>query len=533
MIASIKKIQSASRFSYADYVDSSPKSNEEILSASSLRVQQNAKRATLIFITSSLYNQLFGRQLKVAHSLGDGLYCIDLNKQKITDDMLNKLKQSLTQFLQTHTKLEFVDIPRPELFKTFRNENRGDKIGILKTISDNPVKCVKCGEFVDYCLELMEVDLTHLPEYSLQQYQNGFILRLPTLLSPDKLHPWADPSAQYEMFKEITEWAEVVGVDNVAKINDAIYLKKVDSIKWICEGLHQRKLAAIAMQLVKGYHSKRVITIAGPSSSNKTTFAKRLSIALKVNGYDSLVIEMDDYFMNREDTPFGPDGLRDFESISALNVKLLAERVNKLLNHEMVPRRKFDFIHGVGVDNAKDMQKLNDKCFLILEGIHGLNPELLNCIGHDKVVPIYVAPLTPLVIDNTHRFPTTDLRLIRRIIRDHKFRGYSARMTIKRWTSVRIGEEKNIFPYQGNAEMFFNSSLVYELPVLSIYARSLLAEATVPAADEDLKDPMTKEITREAKRLLSMANMFYAIPTEDVPHISCIREFIGGSDLKY
>ena len=242
---------------------------------------------------------------------------------------------------------------------------------------------------------------------------------------------------------------------------------------------------------------------------------------------------MDDYFLNRDDTPFGPDGLRDFESIRALNVSLLSERVHKLIQTQSIPRTKFDFINGVGYDIEDQQQKLGEKCFLILEGIHGLNPELLDHLGRDEVVPIYVAPLTPLSIDNTHRFPTTDLRLIRRIIRDHKFRGYSARTTIRRWTSVRMGEEKNIFPYQNNAQMFFNSSLVYELSVFSIFARSLLSEATVPEKGEDLNDPMTKEITREAKRLLMLANLFYAIPSQDVPHISCIREFTGGSDLKY
>ena len=230
---------------------------------------------------------------------------------------------------------------------------------------------------------------------------------------------------------------------------------------------------------------------------------------------------------------FGPDGLRDFESITALNVELLADRVHKLCKGEEVPRRKFNFKDGIGYDVEEEKQKLGEKTFLILEGIHGLNPELLMHLGRDEVVPIYVAPLTPLSIDNTHRFPTTDLRLIRRIIRDHKYRGYSARKTIGRWTSVRVGEEKNIFPYQGNSEMFFNSSLVYELPVLSIFARSLLAEATVPEPDENPNDPVTKEITREARRLLGLANLFYAIPLQDVPHISCIREFTGGSDLKY
>lgn len=521
------------RFASSDYITSQPKPKNDILATASLRVVQNANRATLIFLTSSLYQKLFHRQLKVAHSLGDGLYCIDLEKNIITEEMITQLKHEISEFISTHESLEIIDVPRAELLKKFVENKRQDKVGILKTISTPEIKCVKCDEFLDYIIEPMETNLKRLPIYTFQKYHNGFVLRLPTLLSPDSLQEWIEPKSQADMFDEYAEWAELVGVDNISKLNEAIYQKKVDDIKWVCEGLHQRKLANLAIKLIEGYPSKRVITIAGPSSSNKTTFAKRLGIALQVNGYNSLVIEMDDYFLNREDTPFGPDGLRDFESIVALNVSLLSERVHKLIKNESVPRRKFDFIEGIGYDIQEQQQKLGDKCFLILEGIHGLNPQLLKELGRDEVVPIYVAPLTPLSIDNTHRFPTTDLRLIRRIIRDHKFRGYSARKTIRRWTSVRIGEEKNIFPYQNNAQMFFNSSLVYELPVLSIFARGLLSEATVPEEGEDLNDPMTKEITREAKRLLLLVGMFYAIPQQDVPHISCIREFTGGSDLKY
>ena len=520
-------------FSVDHILPHSAMSKEDILANASLRVQQNAERATMIFITSSLYKELFKRQLKVMHSLGDGLFCVDINKIPITDDMLEKLRKSIADFIAEHKTMERVEIPRNELFKRFMEDNRHDKIGVLKTISDNPVRCVKCDNFIDYELEPMQMDLTKLPVYGLRLYHTGFVLRMPTLLSPNQLQQWSDPAAQLEMFNEYTEWAELVGVDNVSKLNEQIYQDKVEDIKWVCEGLHQRKLAKIAYALVEGFPEKKIVTIAGPSSSNKTTFAKRLAIALRVNGFQSLVIEMDDYFLNRDDTPFGPDGLRDFESITALNVELLADRVHKLCKGEEVPRRKFNFKDGIGYDVEEEKQKLGEKTFLILEGIHGLNPELLMHLGRDEVVPIYVAPLTPLSIDNTHRFPTTDLRLIRRIIRDHKYRGYSARKTIGRWTSVRVGEEKNIFPYQGNSEMFFNSSLVYELPVLSIFARSLLAEATVPEPDENPNDPVTKEITREARRLLGLANLFYAIPLQDVPHISCIREFTGGSDLKY
>jgi uridine kinase len=242
-------------------------------------------------------------------------------------------------------------------------------------------------------------------------------------------------------------------------------------------------------------------------------------------------MEMDDFFMNKEDVPYGPDGLQDLEAIGALNVSLLTERVHRLFAGESVPRRKYDFKQAKGVDVVEKQQKLGPKTFLIFESIHGLKPLLINKLGADKVCPIFVAALTPLAIDSTHRLPSTDLRLIRRIVRDSRDRGKSARQTIRRWTSVRIGETKNIFPLLNNAELFFNSALAYELPVLAVSARSLLAEATVPEDTEDPNDPLTVEITREARRLLTLISFFYEISLEEVPHISCIREFVGGSDL--
>lgn len=506
---------------------------EDRLKNASLRVKQNAERASLIFLTSFTYQSLFKRYLKVAHSLGDGVYCIDTDGVEISEAMIQQIKESVLSLIQNFKFLEEIQVEHRELVNYFKKLGREDKIGVIKCLGNDKIPCVRCGEYIDYVLEPMQTDLTQITTFGFRSYHGGFVIRTPTLTSPDALIEWKDPAAQLEMFEEYTKWAKLIGVDTVAKLNELIYKREIEDLKWVCEGLHQRKFAQIAQSLVDAFPGRRVVTIAGPSSSNKTTFAKRLGIALRVKGYDSLVIEMDDYFVDREKTPIGPDGKYDFEAIGALNVDLLAENVHKLSKGEKTLRRKYDFKSGMGIDIQSEVQQLSENSFLILEGIHGLNPELLNSIGADCVAPIYVAPLTPLVIDNEHRFPTTDLRLIRRIIRDQKYRGYSARKTIHRWTSVRLGEEKNIFPYQGNAIYFFNSSLVYELPVLSIYGRSLLAEATVPEEGEDLKDPMTQEITREAKRLLGLLNLFYPISSEEVPHISCIREFIGGSDLKY
>jgi uridine kinase len=239
---------------------------------------------------------------------------------------------------------------------------------------------------------------------------------------------------------------------------------------------------------------------------------------------------MDDYFQDGDKIETDADGQQDLEHISAMNVSLLSERV-LLLQGESVPVRKFNFVKAKGEDHPTKKLTLPKDAFLILEGIHGLNPQLLVHLGQSS--PIYVSALTPLNIDFNHRFPTSDLRLIRRIVRDSQFRGCNARKTLRRWTSVRVGEERNIFPYQENAKLFFNSSLVYELPVLFIYAKPMLSEALIPDPDENSDSPEAKEVSREATRLLGLLNNFYTLDPVFVPRYSCIREFIGGSELEY
>lgn len=503
------------------------------MSAQVTRSQLNAEHATLTFLTWSQYHKLFNRSLKVEHSLGDGYYCTDLLGQPMADDMIEKLSMAVKAILDSDTPIEFVSKPRDELIEMFKKQGMDDKVGVLKTWQDEYIPCIRCGDMIDYTLEKMSTDKERLKIFEIRQYADGLVLRFPMLTNCNALNEWKDPDVLLSMFQEYKGWAKLLQVDYVSKLNEFIYKREIDDIKWVAEGLHDKKLTSMADYLVKNFEQKRIVTIAGPSSSNKTTFAKRLAIALRVNGYTSTVMEMDDFYKDRDDIPFGPDGMQDFEHISAINTDVLAERVSKLLAGEAVPRRKFDFTSGKGIDNYEQMMVLSPQSFLILEGIHGLNPMLLEKFGRDRVTPIYISALTPLNIDCNHRFPTSDLRLIRRMIRDYRYRGYSPRKTLARWTSVRMGEERNIFPYQQNAELFFNSSLVYELPVLSIYGKSLLAEATMVGEDEQAESESAKEISQEARRLLGLLNFFYPVSIEVVPHISCIREFVGGSDLKY
>ena len=508
-------------------------SQETILHDASLRSQLLAEHASLTFLACSRYFLLFQSHLRVEHSLGDGLYCTDPNRPEITSDMCEKLTAKIREFLDSDEQLELVPVSRDVLVEKFTELGQLDKVGVLKSWLDEKITCIKAGDMMDYAIEPVSTDKERLKIFEIRQFAKGFVLRYPRTNSPDEIGEYSDPQVLHDMFKEYSEWAKLIDCDNVSKLNEIIYSRKIDDLKWVAEGLHEQKLAMIADKIAEKFQTKRVITIAGPSSSNKTTFAKRLAIALRVLGFQSTLIEMDDFYKDNVDVPIGPDGIRDFEHISALNVKLLTERVDLLLKGERVPRRKFNFVQGKGFDSETEFLQLPQRSFLILEGIHGLNPELLNSFGRDRVTPIYVSALTPVNIDSNHRFPTSSLRLIRRMVRDYKYRGYSPRNTLLRWGSVRKGEENNIFPYQANAEHWFNSALVYELPVLAIYAKGLLAEASVPMEGEDPDSVQAQEITKEALRVQNLLNFFYPVSVEVVPHISCILEFVGGSDLKY
>lgn len=520
---------------------------EQILRDAVTRSNLLSEHVSLNFLLCSRYYLLYHRHLKIEHSLGDGVYCSDFDPSiSITQEMCDELTKKINDFLNDKdSKLESVQISRDTLISYFTRNKLYDKVGVLKTWLDDPIPCIQADGLIDYTIEPCSSDKERLKIFEIRPYENGLLLRYPSMRNPNKIGPYQDPQVLHDMFKEYAEWAELIDCDYASKLNQIIYDKKINDLKWVAEGLHEQKLALIADELVKRFETKRIVTIAGPSSSNKTTFAKRLQICLRVLGFESTLIEMDDYFKDNSEVPFGPDGLQDFEHISALNLDLLGARVSSLLEGKRIPRRRFNFKLGIGIDsydekNPESCEKekaaflqLPQRSFLILEGIHGLNPKLLESLGRDRVTPIYVSALTPLNIDSNHRFPTSILRLIRRMVRDYNYRGHSPRQTLLRWGSVRRGEENNIFPYQENAELWFNSALVYELPILAMFAKGLLAEASVPEMGEDPESIRSQEITKEALRVQKLLQFFYPVSVEIVPHISCIREFVGGSDLNY
>ena len=488
--------------------------------------------ATLTFFLSAAYSKLGLGVIKVMHSLGDGIYCVDSEGYKITEETCKELQDKMTEMINSDIPIETPKIGRAELLRFFDEEaNRPDKVGVLKAWQDHFIPCIQFDDFIDYMVEDMCTDKSKLKIFEVRQYDAGLLLRYPTFMAPNELQPWRDRPVLHSIFKEAEEWASILKADNITTINNAIATKRIDELRLINEGLHEKKIAKIAQTLCANFNKKRLITIAGGSSSNKTTFAKRLCIQLRVSGFGATLIEMDDYFQDTAKVPVDEHGNRDLEHISAMNVELLAERVHKLLNGETIPVRKFNFKRCVGEDSDTKFLSLPKDNFLILEGIHGLNPELLKHLP--DCTPIYVCALTPMHIDLNHRLPTSDLRLIRRCIRDHNYRGVSVRGSINMWTSVRVGEEKNIFPYHENAELFFNSALVYELNIYSIFGRVVLSEATVPAKDEDPNSESSQTITKEAQRLLQLLKLFYPLSPEKVSKVSTIREFIGGSDFSY
>ncbi|OHT13992.1 Phosphoribulokinase [Tritrichomonas foetus] len=496
------------------------------------RQQLISEHDTLSFLIWAQYSKLFNRLLKLEHAYCGALYYTDLSGHEITEDMVAQLEKSIRNILTTDTPIEIVQKKKSEMIEYFAKKGMADKVGVLKTIVSNTIDCIQCGNHIDYILEPHSVDKTRLQIFSLKKYLNGFVVTFPSLTNLTEASEWKEPKLLQQMISSYSDFIRSTGIDTVSKLNEIIFKNKFEKLKVISEYLHDKQIADIARRLCDNFEHKRVITIAGPSSSNKTTFAKRLELALAACGHKTLVIEMDDYFVDEKDSPLDEDGNMDWESVDCINILVLAERVNALVRGETVKRRKFDWVRCISVDSDEEMT-LKPGHFLIMEGIHGLNPKLLNALGQDNVTPIYVQPTTPINIDHNHRFPCSDYRMIRRFIRDHNFRNFPSRSTIDIWSRVRYGEMVNIFPYQENAEYFFNSALIYELPVLTMQGRLLLAEASVPTDKEDAQSPSTIALNNEIIRLNNLMNLFYPIPLDVVHKTSCIREFLGGSDLKY
>lgn len=458
-------------------------------------------------------------EIKIEHSLDKGLYCEIAPQKGIVDQTsVAKMQETMRQIIDQDDAFEKHTFPLDEAKEILKNQYRPMKMALLNYRTKTTVNMYKCGWLWDYFYSVLPPSTGYTRVFELKYQEPGIILRLPKQSNPRELPEFQHDRMMAEIFRESEEWNQLVGVPYVAYLNRAVEENKYRRIIQVSEALHEKKIIEIADTIKK--MRKRVVLIAGPSSSGKTSFAQRLSVQLNVLGLKACAVSTDDYFIDREFAPKDEKGNYRFEDLDAVDVELFNQQLNDLLAGKEVDIPIYNFITGVK-EFGKRITVLEPDEVMIVEGIHGLNEALSNQVRHRDKFKIYISPFTALGIDDHNRIPTTDARLFRRIVRDNRTRGASAQKTIRTWPEVRGGEERNIFPYQEEADVMFNTSLPYELAVLKKYCQPLL--------DAVGKD---EEEYTEAKRLSRLLSYF--VPIEDESTIlnnSILKEFIGGSCL--
>ncbi|MGL5640832.1 MAG: nucleoside kinase [Paraclostridium sp.] len=475
---------------------------------------------TLVFIFIKACEELYpDYDVTIEHSLSNGLYCeIGNGKYDLTNVDVENIKAKVKAIIASNINIEKIVTNRENAIKIFNENNRPVKAELLKYKEYDDVKIYKCGNHINHFYGYMLPSTNCVTVFDIKKWQSGVVILGPSKEDKSKAREFIPQPKLSSIYKEYEMWSDLIGIDKVISLNEVITGNKYNEMIRIVEALHEKKISQIA-DIIKE-NNKRVILIAAPSSSGKTSFAHRLSVQLKVNNLHPVPISLDDYFVDREDTPLDEFGNYDFESIYAVDLDLFNSDLEKLLNGEEIKLPKFNFKTGKREFSGKTLKIEKDQP-IILEGIHALNPMLTQSIDEKDKFKIYISVLTQINLDDHNRIPTTDLRLIRRIVRDYNFRGYSAEKTILNWNSVRRGEEKNIFPYQEEADIMFNSACLYELAVLKKYAKPLL---------EEIKDDNAAFI--EANRILKFLQYFIELDDElDIPPTSIIREFIGGSRI--
>ncbi len=475
-------------------------------------------RLSLVFLLLRAFSELFPHiQLIVAHSLGRAFYVVPQNGEDITQEMLDAIRIRMKEIASLNEPFIRTKIKRDEALNLMKSLGREDKVRLLKWIDQDNVHLYSFGEHKEYFFRPMVPSAGCLNRFSLQKHDTGFLIESPRHSSPDTLVPVARYDKLFQIFKEFEEWGRIMSISDVGDLNEAIARSRFTEIMMISETLHEKKIGAIADQIDTISPRPRVILIAGPSSSGKTTFSKRLAIHLQANKIKPKNIEMDDYFLPRTHTPRLPDGNYDYENIEAIDLDLFNQHLNDILTGKEIECPHYDFGTGERSLSGKRI-RLDDGEVLIIEGIHGLNDRLTGAVDDNQKFKIYVSALTHINIDNHNRLSTTDSRLIRRIVRDSHFRSYRALETLRRWPLVRSGEDRWIFPYQEEADVIFNSALPYEQCVLRFFILPVL-----------MKIPRTEPEYSEARRLIDLIRCFREVSTADVPYHSILREFVGGS----
>ena len=475
---------------------------------------------SLFFVLTKAIGDLYpDGEIIIEHPISKGYFCSLRIGRSVTAADVDDIKLRMQEIIAADMPIRRINCTTDEAIDTFDCVGRTDVTTLLETAGKLYSFYYKLDGKVDFFYGSLLTSTGKIHLFELQQYHDGLLLRVPSRENPDMLEETVRQDKMLSVFSEHHRWQEILGISTVGDFNTACCKGHATDLINVAEALQEKRIAGIADDI--HHRGARIVLISGPSSSGKTTFSKRLSVQLMTNGLHPVAISLDDYFVDREHTPLDEEGNYDFESLYAVDLPFFNAQLNALLNGEEVQLTKFDFTTGKRLLTDRKL-RINEHTVLIIEGIHALNPELTQHIADADKYKVYVSALTSIMLDKHNYIPTTDNRLLRRILRDYKYRGYSAEDTISRWPSVRKGEDKWIFPYQENADAMFNSALLFELAVLKSHLIPIL---------ERVKENRPEH--SEAYRLRKFLQYFESVPDNDLPPTSLLREFLGGSSFEY
>lgn len=476
---------------------------------------------TLFFILCKAVHDLYPRSSVVIDIPVSNGYYVDLSiGHDVNLDDVTRIRHRMQEIIDARMPITRHEVPTEDAIRMFDQKGDEAKARLLRSAGSLYTTYYQIDDYVDYYYGSLLTNTSQIYLFGLERYFDGLLLRIPDLKNPGVLPEMTRQDKMFSIFKEHHHWQNIVGVRTVGDFNEIVGAGRSTDLINVSEALQEKKISQIADEIA-GRKGVKLVLLAGPSSSGKTTTCKRLSIQLVANGLKPLQISLDDYFVNRDQTPHDENGEYDYESIYALNLNLINEQFNALFRGEEVELPKYDFQTGVSRPSGKKL-KMQENNVLVVEGIHALNPELTAHIPERQKFRVYVSALTTILLDDHNYIPTTDNRLLRRIIRDYKYRGVDARESIRRWPSVRSGENKWIFPFQENADAVFNSAMLFELAVIKQQAEPLLEQV-----------PENCEEYSEAYRLRKFLKYIRPIPNKDIPPTSLLREFLGGSSFRY
>ncbi len=479
-----------------------------------------AYRRTLIYIFAKALRKIFPEnQATVNYQMANAIYC-DIGNIEVTDDIIEKINKEMKEIVEKDIPITLTTMNREEAEEFFTKNNTKRGLLQFELKSNQKIYMYFCEDYFNYGYGIMANRTGMIKTFNVIKYDKGLLIRYPSIENPNKLPDFMQNKKLKWAFDEYNEIHKILGMNAVYMLNEAVKQKTIKDVIMLDEALHEKKIANIADKIAENRKIKMIL-IAGPSSSGKTTFAQRLGIQLRINKIKPVTISVDNYFVERKDTPRDENGKYNFEAIEAIDLELFNEHLTKLLAGEEVEMPQFDFVEGTKRYKGNKLRLKEDEV-LVIEGIHCLNDRLTSSIPKEQKFKIYISALTVLNMDRYTKVSSSDVRLIRRIVRDYQFRGYSAKHTIEGWSSVTRGEVENIFPFQEEADVIFNTSLIYELGVL-----------------KGIATPILKEITKEekeyaeAQRLLGILKYIRSIPESEVPTNSLLKEFVGGGDFKY